>query len=90
MRLQIRLTGGETLRADVELSRSAWNRLFAKAIRRGRFVEIEDANGEVLAINPRHVLFIRFGAARAHDRPELSSAPDGRLGTLRPTSRLGP
>jgi hypothetical protein len=56
MAIEVRLTGGDTLRMDVELEE--WARAWRRALGLDDLVAIEDATGRRLHLNPRHVLYV--------------------------------
>jgi hypothetical protein len=56
MAIELRLTGGDTLRLEVELDEGA--RAWRRALGLDDLVAIEDAAGRRLHINPRHVLYV--------------------------------
>jgi hypothetical protein len=57
MPIRIKLSGqDETLRVDVD--RGEWNKAFSRALKNDEMLEIHDAGGRVLAINPHQVLYL--------------------------------
>jgi hypothetical protein len=70
MELRIKLAEGETLSVRVNLSPAQWKRRFRRALKRSQIIEVERPNGEILAINPHRVEFMRYG--------RNGSAPDAK------------
>ena len=61
MPIKIKLIDGESLLVDVDVKE--WNRAFQKALGRGSMLEIEDADGRVLSINPHQILYLEEAPA---------------------------
>lgn len=71
MKLSITLTDGETLRVDVRVSPADWNRRYRRAVRRGGLLEVENARGRVLGINPKLIKYVQYEReASASSQPE--------------------
>jgi hypothetical protein len=81
MKLQVEYLDGEVLEFELDVTPGEWNRRFRNATRRGGLVEIENAKGKVLAINPRQVKAVRYDA-----EPRGKAEPVH----LRPVSRRSP
>ena len=56
MPVRIKLTHGESLSVDVDIDE--WNRAFRAAFSSNQMIQIVDARGRVLAINPHSVLYL--------------------------------
>jgi hypothetical protein len=56
MRLQLELANGQVLELDLDITPRQWNRRFRSALRRNDVLEVENARGDVLTINPQHVV----------------------------------
>ena len=72
MELKIKLTDGETLNVRVDLSAEQWERRFHKALKRRKLLTVQREDGEMLAINPMRVEFMRYGIAA--ERPQVVPA----------------
>jgi hypothetical protein len=56
MPIQITLSDSQTLEVDVTLE--DWNAAYAKALRDGTLVEIEEPDGRVVSVNPDRVVLL--------------------------------
>jgi hypothetical protein len=72
MELKIKLTDGETLNVRVDLTAEEWERQFQKALKRRKLLTVRRSDGEILAINPTRVEFMRYGIAA--ERPKTAPA----------------
>jgi hypothetical protein len=61
MAVRIKLIDGEELLIDVDLAE--WNRAFRRALKADAMLEIENAEGGILGINPHQVLYLEEASA---------------------------
>lgn len=82
MDLKIKLADGELLHVRVDVTAEQWERRFRRALKRRKLLTVRRADGEILAINPFLVQFMRYGVeAKGHElRPFVNGTPSSSNG----------
>ncbi len=65
MKLQIEFENGRVIDIELELDRAAWNSAVCAALASHTLIEVHDADGRVLAVNPRLIQVVRYDFAEA-------------------------
>lgn len=73
MPLFLQLSEGRELRLNVDLD--AWTNAFEQALRNSEVIEVRNPEGQVLAINPRQVLYWKTDLDPSSPGPPAQTVP---------------